>query len=54
MRMKAAKGLLADTDLSAAEIGEMVGYGDASSFAKAFKRHVGMTPGAYRNTYAQR
>ena len=54
MRMKAAKGLLADTDLSAAEIGEMVGYGDAASFAKAFKRHVGMTPGAYRNTYAQR
>ncbi len=48
MRMGAAKELLVDTSLSTKEIGEMVGYGDAASFTKAFKRWVGVTPGRYR------
>lgn len=49
MRMNAAKELLVGTNLSTREIGEMVGYGDAASFTKAFKRCVGMTPGRYRD-----
>ena len=49
VRMNAAKELLADTNLNTREIGEMVGYGDAASFTKAFKRCVGVTPGRYRD-----
>lgn len=52
MRMSAAKELLVDTGLSTREIGEMVGYGDAASFTKAFKRCVGVTPGRYREANA--
>jgi len=29
-------------------IARLVGYDSAATFAKAFKRHVGVSPGAYR------
>ena len=43
-----AKQLLADTDESLESISEILGYSNASSFIRAFKRVANMTPGEYR------
>lgn len=47
-RMHTAMQRMADGDDSLAAIAESVGYDTDSAFGKAFKRHVGKTPGAYR------
>lgn len=47
-RMKMAAKLLAENTMSVAEIAESVGYGDTFTFSKAFKRHFGKSPSAYR------
>lgn len=39
---------LDDTDLSLAEVAVAAGFADQSHFGRAFKRHVGVTPAAYR------
>jgi AraC family transcriptional regulator len=49
-RIEQAKRLLADTDLPLIEIGPQVGWADQSHFTALFRRHVAMTPKAYRNT----
>jgi len=46
LRINAAKELLADPFRSSAEVASMVGYEDASYFARAFKKRTGMTPAA--------
>lgn len=48
LRINAAKELLADPFRSSAEVASMVGYEDASYFARAFKKRTGMTPTQYR------
>lgn len=48
LRINAAKELLADPFRSSAEVASMVGYEDASYFARAFKKRTGMTPPQYR------
>ena len=48
LRINAAKELLADPFRSAAEVASMVGYEDASYFARAFKKRTGVTPTQYR------
>ena len=48
LRINAAKELLADPFRSTAEVASMVGYEDASYFARAFKKRTGMTPTQYR------
>lgn len=48
LRINAAKELLADPFRSSAEVASMVGYEDASYFARAFKKRIGMTPTQYR------
>ena len=48
LRINAAKELLADPFRSSAEVASMVGYEDASNFARAFKKRTGMTPTQYR------
>ncbi len=48
IRMEHARELLAATDLSMEMISEQVGYQSVYSFAKAFRRHFGEPPGAYR------
>lgn len=48
LRINAAKKLLADPFRSSAEVASMVGYEDASYFARAFKKRTGMTPTQYR------
>jgi len=46
-RMAVAKDLLHRRDLGVAEVAERVGYGSASTFSTAFRRHVGQPPGRY-------
>lgn len=48
LRINAAKELLTDPFRSTAEVASMVGYEDASYFARAFKKRTGMTPTQYR------
>ena len=48
LRMNAAQELLKDPLRSTAEIATMVGYDSENYFARAFKKHLGMTPTDYR------
>ena len=49
LRINAAKELLTDPFRSSAEVASMVGYEDASYFARAFKKRTGETPTQYRH-----
>ncbi len=48
LRMQSAAVTLASTGMKVSAVAETVGYGDPFAFSVAFKRHVGMAPGAYR------
>ena len=48
LRINAARELLKDPFRSSAEVASMVGYEDASYFARAFKKRTGETPTQYR------
>lgn len=48
LRISQARELLSTTDIPANKIGAMVGIHDANNFNRLFKKHTGMTPGAYR------
>jgi AraC-like DNA-binding protein len=48
-RFERAKTLLSDTNLKIGEIRREVGYSNDSSFTRAFKRHVGLTPSQIRD-----
>ena len=45
-----AKEILAETNVSLAEISETLGYSDAYAFGKAFKNCEGMSPIKFRNS----
>lgn len=47
-RMNAATHMLLDTALTIEEIAIVIGYENASSFDKAFRRRFGISPGLYR------
>jgi AraC-like DNA-binding protein len=47
-RLARAASYLADGGVSVSEIARRTGYDSESSFTKAFARHFGMAPGAYR------
>jgi len=49
-RMEQAKRLLAETDLPLIEIGAQVGCADQSHFTALFRKHVALTPKAYRDS----
>jgi AraC-like DNA-binding protein len=49
-RIKHAKRLLAETDMPLTDISAQVGCADQSHFTALFRRHVAMTPNAYRST----
>ena len=51
-RMEAAAGLLAQTDMSIADIAQRVGYDSQSRFSAAFKAYYGMLPKEYRRKCA--
>lgn len=48
IRMNVAKSYLQKGVLSVSQIAQMVGYGDSSSFSKAFKRCMHVSPGDIR------
>jgi transcriptional regulator GlxA family with amidase domain len=47
-RMQLAAGLLRDTSRKVAEVALAVGYESEAAFSRAFKREVGLSPGAWR------
>ena len=51
LRIEDAKRRLERTDEPVDEISWRVGYEDAASFRRLFKRVTGMTPGAYRRRF---
>lgn len=48
MRLAHARELLRNTTLSVAEVGERVGYLNASTFATTFKKYYGISPSDFR------
>ncbi|NQX68358.1 AraC family transcriptional regulator [Paenibacillus alba] len=53
IRINAAKELLADKHRKVNDISELVGYTNARSFLRAFKKYTGMTPTEYREWIIQ-
>ena len=49
VRMDRAAEMLAERELTVREIAHRVGYRQPAQFAKAFRRHHGMTPSALRD-----
>lgn len=49
-RMKVAARLIKENNHTISEIATTVGYSDTFTFSKAFKRHFGYSPSAYKNT----
>jgi AraC family transcriptional regulator of adaptative response / methylphosphotriester-DNA alkyltransferase methyltransferase len=50
VRMERAAEMLATRNLTVREIAHRVGYRQPAQFAKAFRRHQGMAPSAFRST----
>lgn len=50
LRVRRAKGLLADPNLSVTEVAYAAGFNDLSNFDKVFRKIVGVPPSAYRRT----
>ncbi len=48
LRVEASRELLRTTDLTIAEVGYRVGYGDLSYFSRVFKKNEGCLPHQYR------
>ena len=49
VRVEESKRLLLSTDYTLADIAAAMGFADQSSFCKAFKRIMGISPGKYRS-----
>lgn len=47
-RIRLARRLLSETDMSIQQISEQVGFGTGGNFTTAFRKRMGMTPSAYR------
>lgn len=52
VRLKHAKRLLRDTNLKVYEIAEQVGFSDTYYFSSVFKKHIGVAPSDYRNSFS--
>jgi Response regulator containing CheY-like receiver domain and AraC-type DNA-binding domain len=48
-RIECAKYLLSDTNMKIGKIAQEVGYRDTNYFSLAFKKHLGVSPGQYRD-----
>jgi two-component system response regulator YesN len=48
IRIKNAKKLLIDTDMTIKEIVSEIGYGDTANFIRTFRIFEGVTPGDFR------
>lgn len=53
-RIRAARRLLAETDMSVQQIAEEVGFGTGANFTTAFRKRMGMTPTLYRRALQDR
>jgi len=53
LRITAAKRLLESNQRSIQEVSDAVGYQDVAFFRSLFQRHAGISPGAYREKFAQ-
>lgn len=53
VRLEASKQLLRDTTMPVSEISRVLGYTEAPSFVRAFKRWSGTSPGAWRSSHAR-
>jgi transcriptional regulator GlxA family with amidase domain len=53
VRLSQAAGYLRTADLSIDAIAMRTGYGNDASLSKAFKRELGISPGAYRRRRAE-
>jgi transcriptional regulator GlxA family with amidase domain len=55
-RIRAARAaeMLRDTELPIATVARRVGYAEPAQVAKAFRRHAGVVPSAYRRAHAGR
>ncbi len=51
LRLDRAKEMLLSTDMNTKEIGFRCGYKDYKQFLKLFKKHEGITPKGYRESY---
>jgi len=51
VRIKVAKRLIKNSELSLKEISNEIGYIDPNYFTRVFKKYEGMTPSEYRNDY---
>ncbi|BCJ41950.1 transcriptional regulator [Actinoplanes ianthinogenes] len=49
-----ARRLLAATDLSVAEVGRGLGFGEPTNFGRFFHRETGLSPGQFRARFADR
>ncbi len=54
LRIQRAKLLLDNLELKIQDVAAHVGYQNANSFIRMFKRYSGITPGEYRKKYASR
>ena len=54
VRLAKTKTLLENSDLSLAEISELVGFGRQSYLGHVFKKHLGITPGSLRTEISNR
>lgn len=50
LRLDAARQMLCDTDMTAAEVAAASGYASPAKFGAAFRRETGCTPAAFRRT----
>lgn len=50
-RMREAKKMLLQPTVNVREVGEKVGYSDATYFSRVFRKHIGMSPSEYRNAF---
>ena len=48
LRIRRASDLLADKKMSLSEVAYAAGFADQSHFTRVFKRHMGITPGKFR------
>jgi len=48
LRVKQAKALLANPDMSVTQVGFNLGFSETSSFTTTFRKHTGLTPTTYR------
>ncbi|MDO6823124.1 GlxA family transcriptional regulator [Marinobacter sp. 1_MG-2023] len=53
IRIEAARAHLENSRVPVEEVTRLVGYEDVSSFSRLFRKHTGLSPGAYRSRFGR-